>query len=86
MSGKTGKEESGVKVKVKVKVKKESHMIKKASTLLRKREPVIIYTHSPRVIHTHPTNFMQLVQKLTGLSPPPPNGRTAAAITTFHAF
>ncbi|XP_004512918.1 VQ motif-containing protein 20 [Cicer arietinum] len=32
------------------------------------RHPVIIYTHSPRVIHTHPRDFMTLVQKLTGLS------------------
>ncbi|MCD9558810.1 hypothetical protein HAX54_016430 [Datura stramonium] len=33
------------------------------------RHPVIIYTHSPKVIHTHPRDFMALVQKLTGLSP-----------------
>ncbi|OMO96999.1 VQ motif-containing protein [Corchorus capsularis] len=32
------------------------------------RHPVIIYTHSPKVIHTHPKDFMGLVQKLTGLS------------------
>lgn len=32
------------------------------------RHPVIIYTHSPRVIHTEPKDFMALVQKLTGLS------------------
>lgn len=32
------------------------------------RHPVIIYTHSPKVIHTHPRDFMALVQKLTGLS------------------
>ncbi|AES76679.1 hypothetical protein MtrunA17_Chr6g0484311 [Medicago truncatula] len=32
------------------------------------RSPVIIYTHSPRVIHTQPKDFMALVQKLTGLS------------------
>lgn len=35
---------------------------------LQQRHPVIIYTHSPRVIHTHPRDFMALVQKLTGLS------------------
>lgn len=34
------------------------------------RHPVIIYTHSPKVIHTHPRDFMALVQKLTGLSRP----------------
>ncbi|XP_059302555.1 VQ motif-containing protein 20 [Lycium ferocissimum] len=33
------------------------------------RHPVIIYTHSPKVIHTHPRDFMALVQKLTGFSP-----------------
>ncbi|XP_022774847.1 VQ motif-containing protein 20-like [Durio zibethinus] len=32
------------------------------------RHPVIIYTHSPKVIHTHPKDFMSLVQKLTGFS------------------
>ncbi|KAI4339012.1 hypothetical protein MLD38_024001 [Melastoma candidum] len=30
--------------------------------------PVIIYTHSPKVIQTHPRDFMALVQKLTGMS------------------
>ncbi|GAV75715.1 VQ domain-containing protein [Cephalotus follicularis] len=37
-------------------------------TKLRHRHPVIIYTHSPKIIHTHPKDFMALVQKLTGLS------------------
>ncbi|ESW24744.1 hypothetical protein PHAVU_004G156300 [Phaseolus vulgaris] len=32
------------------------------------RHPVIIYTHSPKVIHTQPKDFMSLVQKLTGLT------------------
>ncbi|PIA51368.1 hypothetical protein AQUCO_01100294v1 [Aquilegia coerulea] len=32
------------------------------------RHPVIIYTHSPKVIHTKARDFMALVQKLTGLS------------------
>lgn len=48
------------------------------------RQPVIIYTHSPKVIHTQPQDFMALVQKLTGLcrteedrdgQPPPPSQR-----------
>ncbi|CAN7050580.1 hypothetical protein BRARA_G01104 [Brassica rapa] len=30
------------------------------------RGPVIIYTVSPKIIHTHPNNFMALVQRLTG--------------------
>ncbi|XP_057485856.1 VQ motif-containing protein 20-like [Actinidia eriantha] len=49
--------------------------------------PVIIYTHSPKIIHTHPRDFMALVQKLTGLShssanhrplPPQPKQEPAA--------
>ncbi|GFP85356.1 hypothetical protein PHJA_000679300 [Phtheirospermum japonicum] len=32
-----------------------------------KRPPVIIYTQSPRIIHTQAHEFMTLVQKLTGL-------------------
>ncbi|XP_057952034.1 VQ motif-containing protein 20 [Malania oleifera] len=39
-----------------------------ASKPHQQRHPVIIYTHSPKVIHTHPRDFMALVQKLTGLS------------------
>ncbi|PKA54116.1 Protein MKS1 [Apostasia shenzhenica] len=31
-------------------------------------QPVIIYTHSPKVIHTQARDFMALVQRLTGLS------------------
>ncbi|KAJ8510422.1 hypothetical protein OPV22_000856 [Ensete ventricosum] len=33
-----------------------------------RHHPVIIYTHSPKVIHTQTRDFMALVQKLTGLS------------------
>ncbi|KAI3411393.1 BHLH domain-containing protein [Psidium guajava] len=52
------------------------------------RHPVIIYTHSPKIIHTQPRDFMALVQKLTGLSrsspdddpkPTPPRPADAAA-------
>ncbi|KAL0904546.1 hypothetical protein M5K25_026671 [Dendrobium thyrsiflorum] len=32
------------------------------------RPPVIIYTHSPKIIHTRACDFMALVQKLTGFS------------------
>ncbi|KAG7944052.1 hypothetical protein I3843_15G078400 [Carya illinoinensis] len=32
------------------------------------RQPVIIYTHSPKIIHTQARDFMALVQKLTGVS------------------
>lgn len=50
-------------------------LIHKDSRLIRKpqlRQPVIIYTHSPKIIHTHPKDFMALVQRLTGFTPPPP--------------
>ncbi|CAH8389967.1 unnamed protein product [Eruca vesicaria subsp. sativa] len=36
------------------------------SQLLPPRGPVIIYAVSPKIIHTHPNNFMTLVQRLTG--------------------
>ncbi|KAI9088056.1 hypothetical protein K1719_030033 [Acacia pycnantha] len=32
------------------------------------RQPIIIYTHTPQIIHAYPSNFMALVQRLTGLS------------------
>lgn len=35
---------------------------------LQRNHPVIIYTYSPKVIHTEARDFMALVQKLTGLS------------------
>lgn len=58
-----------------LKINRDSHSIKKPSSSSssspsnkQQRQPVIIYTHSPRIIHTNPRDFMQLVQKLTGLS------------------
>ncbi|KAK6921734.1 VQ protein [Dillenia turbinata] len=33
-----------------------------------RHQPVIIYMHSPKIIHTQARDFMALVQKLTGLS------------------
>ncbi|RYQ97301.1 hypothetical protein Ahy_B08g093334 [Arachis hypogaea] len=57
-----------------LKINKESHCISKNQNQnqnhnkqQQQRQPVIIYTHSPRVIETNPRDFMQLVQKLTGL-------------------
>ncbi|KAK3157231.1 hypothetical protein QOZ80_2AG0117940 [Eleusine coracana subsp. coracana] len=41
-----------------------------------RQKPVIIYTHSPKVIRTSPRDFMSIVQKLTGLDNGP--SRTAA--------
>ncbi|ESQ28425.1 hypothetical protein EUTSA_v10019299mg [Eutrema salsugineum] len=53
----------------------ESHSIKKTTTCNvvkhprrhGRTAPVIIYAHSPKVIHTRAENFMALVQQLTGL-------------------
>ncbi|XP_076899267.1 protein MKS1-like [Bidens hawaiensis] len=39
------------------------------------RPPVIIYTVSPKVIHTTSNEFMNLVQRLTGPSAPSPTGQ-----------
>ncbi|KAG9448924.1 hypothetical protein H6P81_008889 [Aristolochia fimbriata] len=35
---------------------------------IQQRHPVIIYTHSPKIIRTEARDFMALVQKLTGLT------------------
>jgi hypothetical protein len=50
------------------------------------RQPVIIYTVSPKVVHAEPGEFMSVVQRLTGahgttassssLPVPPPTGTT----------
>ncbi|XP_057532115.1 nuclear speckle RNA-binding protein B [Amaranthus tricolor] len=60
-----------------LKVRKDSHKIRKppmAPSAAAQpqappqppRQPVIIYTVSPKVIHTHPSEFLNLVQRLTG--------------------
>lgn len=57
-----------------LKINRDSHSIQKPSSSFavapaqQKRQPVIIYTHSPKVIHTQARDFMALVQKLTGLT------------------
>ncbi|KAF4403744.1 hypothetical protein CsatB_023531 [Cannabis sativa] len=38
-----------------------------------RHEPVIIYTVSPKVIHAEVSDFMSVVQRLTGPSPPAPS-------------
>ncbi|KAF3438564.1 hypothetical protein FNV43_RR21327 [Rhamnella rubrinervis] len=80
-----------------LKINKDSHFIKKSSpsssssssstlaalavTKPPQRHPVIIYTHSPKIIHTHPRDFMALVQKLTGLSRSDEDAAAASAAT-----
>ncbi|GAB4861152.1 hypothetical protein Ancab_036309 [Ancistrocladus abbreviatus] len=52
-----------------LKVRKGSYKIKKPPVVQPQqppRLPVIIYTVSPKVIHTNPGDFMMLVQRLTG--------------------
>lgn len=59
-------------------IKKDSHMIRKPSSTCvdaeiklqrpQRIKPIIIYTHSPKVIHTKAKDFMALVQRLTGRS------------------
>ncbi|KAM0907468.1 hypothetical protein ACQ4PT_016092 [Festuca glaucescens] len=58
-----------------LRVHKDSHRIRKPPAQV--RQPVIIYTVSPKVVHADPAEFMSVVQRLTGASsssslPPPP--------------
>ncbi|XP_016492980.1 protein MKS1-like [Nicotiana tabacum] len=63
-----------------LKVRKDSHKIRKPPVVPHQqhhqlppqappRPPVIIYTVSPKVIHANPSEFMTLVQRLTGPGP-----------------
>lgn len=52
-----------------LKLNKDSHAIHKPT---QRNGPVIIYTHSPKIIHTQARDFMALVQRLTGNSTPSP--------------
>ncbi|GAB2220888.1 hypothetical protein Droror1_Dr00012046 [Drosera rotundifolia] len=72
-----------------LKVRKDSHKIKKPPIAPQsqpqhpppqqapQRPPVIIYTVSPKVIHTSPADFMALVQRLTGSDSTAPSSSTA---------
>ncbi|RDX80731.1 Protein MKS1, partial [Mucuna pruriens] len=59
-----------------LRINKDSHKIKKPPLAPQQashpqpppRQPIIIYTVSPKVIHTTPNDFMSLVQRLTGSS------------------
>nr|XP_011464106.1 PREDICTED: uncharacterized protein LOC105351471 [Fragaria vesca subsp. vesca] len=82
-----------------LKINRDSHLIHKQQPSRmagahhgyhqqQRRHPVIIYTQSPKVIHTRPHDFMALVQKLTGLSPSDNQDQThneSAAHKTLHA-
>ncbi|CAL0316424.1 unnamed protein product [Lupinus luteus] len=54
-------------------INKDSHLIRKPSISdtkqhKQKRVPIVIYTQSPKIIHTEARDFMALVQRLTGMS------------------
>lgn len=53
-----------------LRINKNSHKIKKPplAPQAQPRLPVIIYMVSPKIIHTTPSEFMSLVQRLTGSS------------------
>lgn len=51
-----------------LKVSRESHQVRKPPLPIQYRPPVIIYVHSPKIIHTEAGEFMTLVQRLTGRS------------------
>ncbi|XWS34979.1 hypothetical protein CRYUN_Cryun21dG0084300 [Craigia yunnanensis] len=63
-----------------LKISKDSHFVQKPSAGVvsqataahpkqqQRQGPVIIYTHSPKIIRTQARDFMALVQKLTGFS------------------
>ncbi|XP_074568867.1 protein MKS1-like [Curcuma longa] len=75
-------------------VRKESHRIKKPPVAPppANRDPVVIYSVSPKIIYTEPSEFMMLVQRLTGPDSadapplPPPAGALspAARIASFE--
>lgn len=72
-----------------LRVSKDSHKIRKPPVPPRTghsqpqtvppRQPVIIYAVSPKVIHTNPTEFMSLVQRLTGPSPKHSNAASSSS-------
>ncbi|XP_074580761.1 uncharacterized protein LOC141837217 [Curcuma longa] len=75
-------------------VRNDSRKITKKQVPAPPRRPVIIYTVSPKVIHVNRSEFMSLVQRLTGLAspvPPPPSSsspplisQAAASLATFE--
>ncbi|OMO55361.1 VQ motif-containing protein [Corchorus olitorius] len=71
-----------------LKVRKDSYKIKKPPLAPQPvvqqqptqiRPPVIIYTVSPKVIHTNPSEFMNLVQRLTGST----SSSSSSSISTY---
>ncbi|KAA0058915.1 protein MKS1-like [Cucumis melo var. makuwa] len=64
-----------------LKITKDSHKIKKPPLPPpQPHRPVIIYTVSPKIIHTDPTQFKDLVQRLTGHHQPPSSSSNHALV------
>ncbi|XP_016463454.1 protein MKS1-like [Nicotiana tabacum] len=78
-----------------LKVRKDSHKIRKPPVVPHQqhhqpaqappRPPVIIYTVSPKVIHANPSEFMTLVQRLTGPDHSSTCSTSATATTSTSA-
>uniref|UniRef100_A0A6N2KVD5 VQ domain-containing protein n=1 Tax=Salix viminalis TaxID=40686 RepID=A0A6N2KVD5_SALVM len=51
-----------------LRLNQDSHKIKKPPLPPQRQAPVIIYAVSPKIIHAEESNFMAVVQRLTGLS------------------
>ncbi|CAH9128429.1 unnamed protein product [Cuscuta epithymum] len=72
-----------------LKVHKDSHKIRKPPPVPHPpqaappRPPVIIYTLSPKIIHANPSDFMSLVQRLTGSLPAEPSSSSQAAFQGY---
>ncbi|XP_057481263.1 VQ motif-containing protein 8, chloroplastic-like [Actinidia eriantha] len=73
----------------KLRIKNDSHVISKKPNRTaehgQNHHPIIIYAHSPKIIHAKPRDFMTLVQKLTGLSPRPQNHKSSSYLTDESA-
>ncbi|CAO2186554.1 unnamed protein product [Urochloa humidicola] len=70
-----------------LKVRKDSHKIRKAPPPPQQqqvREPVIIYTVSPKVVHAEPSEFMSVVQRLTGTAAASSSSSVPAAAPQHH--
>ncbi|CAL0307974.1 unnamed protein product [Lupinus luteus] len=70
-------------------INKSSHLIRKPSSYSSKphkqeRNPIIIYMQSPKIIHTKPQDFRDLVQKLTGMTPTKKNTLDVTASLGQH--
>ncbi|XP_047306868.1 protein MKS1 [Impatiens glandulifera] len=76
-----------------LKVRKDSHKIRKPPVApaaqppfqpAQPRQPVIIYTVSPKIIHADPSEFMNLVQRLTGASSSSSMVTAPSSFSQFH--